>query len=323
MILAAALINLLIKYTKEKSLKACYKELFLYGVVLAYLFMTLTRTGYIAAIAMVNVVILLYTVLYEKNKILGFLKGIGVTLALMCLCFPICFTITRTIPAVVNEPVTYDSELFEATIKKGDAPDSENYMFLGRFIELTGYRLFGYHADRFENQSRIEDGVYEGIYPYEQTILLASENEEQAAEAAEEISEEQLAGISNGRFDIFKAYIEQWNLWGHDEMGVPLKNGEIAVHAHNIYIQAIHDFGLIVGIMFILYGIYTFIASLMYFMKNRVKNLYTLLPAAIIICFAVAGMTEWIFHPCNPVGCAVFICIAPLMFDVKKEKNEG
>lgn len=319
LILAVALVKFLAKYAKEKSLKACYKELFILGVVEAYLFMTLTRTGYIAAIVLVPVTIVLFVVFYEKKKLLGILKGIGVSIAVMCLAFPVCFTVTRTIPAVVNEPYMFETEPFVGSIQKGFDTNSDYYMYLGRFFEMTGYRLFGYHADRFENQSRNDDM----LYPLEQTILLASMDDGQAAQAAEEISKEQEAGISNGRFDIFKAYIDEWNLWGHDTMGATLPNGEISVHAHNIYLQVIHDHGLVVGIIFPIFGIITFITSIKYYIANHEKNIYTLLPTAIFIAFAVSGLTEWVFHPCNPLGCAVFMVLAPLLFNVKKEKNEG
>ena len=56
--------------------------------------------------------------------------------------------------------------------------------------------------------------------------------------------------------NIFKSYIQEWNVWGHDEMGAPLPNGEIAIHAHNTFLQVIPDHGLVFGIYFIAFMLY-------------------------------------------------------------------
>ena len=76
---------------------------------------------------------------------------------------------------------------------------------------------------------------------------------EEIEEEPEEEPEEDLSvyekteEYANGRMDIFRAYIGQLNLAGHDDMGAVLPNGELAVHAHNIYLQVAYDHGLIVG----------------------------------------------------------------------------
>ena len=59
---------------------------------------------------------------------------------------------------------------------------------------------------------------------------------------------------ANGRMDIFRAYLKELNLAGHDDMGAILPDGSLAVHAHNIYLQVAYDHGLAVGAVFVLVG---------------------------------------------------------------------
>ena len=74
---------------------------------------------------------------------------------------------------------------------------------------------------------------------------------------------------SNGRFEIFKRYISHWNLTGHDEMGVELPDGSLSVHAHNTYLQVIHDHGLITGAVYLLLGIVSLIQMFRYALTLR------------------------------------------------------
>ncbi|MBP3813729.1 MAG: hypothetical protein ILA12_03660, partial [Butyrivibrio sp.] len=126
--------------------------------------------------------------------------------------------------------------------------------------------------------------------------------------------------LSNGRITIFKSYIQELNMFGHEEMGAMLPNGEIAVHAHNTFIQVAYDHGIVGGACFILMMVAALASSLVYFKNNRKKEMLSLITCAMIIGFAVAGMSEWVFHYCNPMTVALMLSIAPLTF--KAQENE-
>ena len=105
---------------------------------------------------------------------------------------------------------------------------------------------------------------------------------------------------------------------GHEDMSVEASNGESIVHAHNVYLQVIHDHGLITGIVFTLFGIISFILLLVRFIKAKNdKMIYSL---AIVIAFAVSGVAEWNFHLCNAFGLSVFMALTPLLFQDKEAK---
>ena len=143
------------------------------------------------------------------------------------------------------------------------------------------------------------------------TVLVASETD-----LMEEVHD-----ISNGRIEIFMEYIKHWNLTGHEQMQFECPNGTTPAHAHNTFLQVIHDHGLIVGVLFVIFGILSFFLSIRRCCMANYRNqeeYYDLLPIAVILAFAAAGMVEWIFHFSNPFGFAIFIVIVPLLFVQKQ-----
>jgi hypothetical protein len=47
---------------------------------------------------------------------------------------------------------------------------------------------------------------------------------------------------------------------------------------------------------------------------------YAALPLAVFLAFAVAGLVEWLFHPCNPLGFTTMAVLAPLLTFKKKRE---
>lgn len=95
--------------------------------------------------------------------------------------------------------------------------------------------------------------------------------------------------------------------------GAVLPDGEIAVHAHDIYLQVAFDHGMGVGILFLLFGAATLLRAVFYYRKNKAKP-YAAFPLLMTISFAVAGTVEWIFHLSNPCTLVLMMVIAPLLY---------
>ena len=119
---------------------------------------------------------------------------------------------------------------------------------------------------------------------------------------------------SNGRTAIFRSYFEQLNMTGHDEMGATLPDGEIAVHAHNIYLQVAYDHGIGVGILFVIFGVASFVCAVVFYMKKKETVACAALPMVVILSFAIAGMVEWIFHLSSPGGLVLMLVLTPLLY---------
>ena len=326
LVTAAIVVSLLIRYRKTKRWADCWKELSLLGIGNAYLFMTLSRTGYLSAVVMQGFMIIFVSLVWEKKKIKSILTSFAVVLLVSVLSFPIVFTAQRTIPAVVDDPIYSEVEIWEYVVEKGERKDSELYIDITAFLKVMGNKLFGLDTGNISlskwipeiNQKTMKDSTQEKliqlkkmtdpVYVKDNSYLLASEADMYEKE-----------DISNGRFDIFMSYIEHWNLTGHEDMGVPLQDGSIAVHAHNTYLQMIHDNGLITGVVFVILGLVSFIYAVVRYVKERKEDSYLILSIAVIIAFAIAGLVEWIFQTSNFFGIAILVVITPLLFRQEKK----
>ena len=137
-----------------------------------------------------------------------------------------------------------------------------------------------------------------------------AENIDEASSESGDDGEE--TDYTNGRLDIYKSYIEQLNLTGHDSMGAILKDGSEATHAHDVYLQVAFDHGVIAGIVFVIFGIATFIMSIIYFKRSEDK--YRALGMGITVAFAVAGVVEWVYHFAHPIALVLLLTIVPYIF---------
>lgn len=329
LIICAIFARLYRKMRSEYRLVDMWPEWCLLATANIYLFLTLSRTGYIAAFITEVFVIVLIACVGKRQK----LKACGCYLAIVLLSsvlfFPIVFTVTRTIPALVNDPILSEVEMTTHAIHKGTPSDSILYTDLARVMKLAGYKVLGMYQDEFSYRDATKESLQEDyfypalaeklraiiapsdIHVVNNNILLASEEEGIG-------DENTLDDMTNGRIEIFETYIDNWNLTGHEEMGITDANGALIVHAHNIFLQVIHDHGLITGVVFVLFGVFSFVMAMIGFIKK--KNADLVLTIAVLLSFAVAGMAEWLFHLCNPFGISVFFVVTPLLFRNKEMK---
>lgn len=332
MVECAAIVILLEKLSKSRKLRDFWKEAVLFGVVSSYMLFTMARTGFFAVGVTLLFAVIIMAVGKGKEKLLNCGKSLGIMILTVIVCMPVTFTVQRTVPALVSDPYVYEIESYVDDALRGRKLNSVEFMRVGRFIDVFADKIFGLPEGTFDIYGEIAE--YErthgsgkiakvaGLMVEEQTIPGIKDNSQLVASADyvpeewEEETEEE--DYTNGRLDIFRSYIEQLNMTGHEEMGALLENGEIATHAHNIYLQVAYDHGIPVGILFVLVGIGTFIASCLYYHKKKDKITYAALPAVVTIAVAVAGLVEWIFHLSNPCGFILMLVITPLVF-----QNEG
>ncbi|WP_026671038.1 O-antigen ligase family protein [Butyrivibrio sp. AE3006] len=161
---------------------------------------------------------------------------------------------------------------------------------------------------------------------YELGLDQPQEEEEtvETVEVTEEAPQEQnlsdgIEEFSNGRITIFKSYLQQMNLWGHEEMGAELPSGEIAVHAHNTYLQVMYDNGIITGILFAGLVLISIVSGWLYYRRYKGEIPGALLPGAMTVCFAVASISEWVFQLSNPMTIALMLSLMPLCMKEQKK----
>lgn len=326
MVECVAAVLFLSKFAKSRKLKDIWKELAFFGVVSSYMIFTMARTGYFA----VGITVLFAIIIMAAEKGKEKLKNIGKSLFLLMIsvfiCLPVTFSLQRNVPVLVSDPFLYEIEYSmycPEDVMRGRNLDSKNFMRVGRVIDVFCEKIFGIPEGTFDIYGEIEqyrESHAEKIAAYEAEAasLAAIAAEENGGVQEESIPDSQSDDYTNGRIDIFRSYMEQLNMTGHEEMGATLENGEIATHAHDIYLQVAYDHGIPVGIVFVLVGIATFINGCLYYYRKKDKITYAALPAVVTAAVGVAGVVEWIFHLSNPCGFLLMLVITPLVF-----KNEG
>lgn len=343
LVLCALFIKLLMQYHKNRRFLSWAGTGLLFGVAVSLLVMTLSRTGYLAAIVMGFVMLIFVSLFCYRDSVKVF-AGKVIALALLVLaCFPVTYSSLLLIPPMYDDPYRYDVEVEEEAwaVYKGDSANSENYIAFSRFAYCFDEKLFDgeWVLKQFVEDHMKEPQVEEEIQGTasialdEVSLLLASADTEtvvsgDASAVSRSNPGEEEADYSNGRLDIFRSYIRHWNFTGHDTMGVELPDGSLGVHAHNTYLQVIHDNGLITGLVFLLVGLISVIQMFRYAWMNLCRknqeeaDLYAALPLAIMVTFAVAGLVEWLFHPCNPLGFSAMAVLTPFItFQNRKRKG--
>ncbi|MCD7726078.1 MAG: DUF3488 domain-containing protein [Clostridiales bacterium] len=319
LVVCAAMVKFLDSYRRRPSLAGSYKELILLGISAVYLLFTLSRTGYLAVLAMA-VVMIPVSCLAGRGRWRRILQSTGMMIAAAAVCFPIVFTAQRIIPSVAADPILHEIEELPVEIVHGRVMDSNYYITIQRFVQVFQMKVLGIPEERCVEAICIvrEDGEPAYINSYFKNgteVLLASEEEMAPEEEAQEDS------YANGRMEIFALYYQNLNKTGHEDMGIMEPDGTFTVHAHNIYLQVAYDHGIYVGIVFILLGAGTLVQAAVYYHRRREDTVCAAFPLAVLILFAVAGLTEWIFHPCCPIAYCLLAALAPLLVDMRREKE--
>ena len=320
LVLCAVTVRLFAKYQKTRRWQEVWKELSLLGIGNIYLFLTLSRTGYLAAYLMEIGLCIFMVFLWEKEKITAIFQKIGMGIAVSVLFFPIIFTAQRIMPSLFDDPIYSEIEMWEYTIEKGEPKDSQLYMDIEYFLHMASYKLFGINLEKLmavdiqENQE-IQGSILCSLLKEPEWVYVKGQSQELVL-ATDYIEVD--SDVSNGRFDIFREYISHWNMTGHEDMWITATDGNILGHAHNSYLQVIHDHGIVTGIVFVLFGAITFFFGIYRYVKRRKRVSYNSLTFTVVFTFALASCVEWIFHICNPFGFSLFVVITPLLFTKKK-----
>ncbi len=319
MVIIAATVRLYIRYKHTEDIRALIPDMALFGTACVYEIMTLSRTGYVtvAASVLVALIFIVVTRSPKGKRFADTVVYITAMLIAVAVMFPITFTFTRIIPPLNDDPVIYDYEPSIVTIYKGTEPDNEYYMTLDRFIDVFKSKVL----DIGDSTAQADRGI---MIKEENIIYLANagdsglediDDQDDDADLSESDEEED---VSNGRFDIYRSYIEQSDMAGHDKMGAILSDGSEASHAHNIYLQAIYDHGWIVGIFFAFFMVYSVFMGMARNRKDRNTD-YTLFVPMVSIGFMIAGLVEWILHPCNPFCMVVFMALCVMAVTYNKQ----
>ncbi len=139
----------------------------------------------------------------------------------------------------------------------------------------------------------------------EAAVLLVSNDQSYIPllTAESQVGGSNLSGdMSNGRTEVFKAYLANIGLEPHEEFSLIYEEKEYA-HAHNAFLQISYLFGIIDGVLFLILCIITFVTSIGYYLRNK-SDINSLVPMLITVVFGITSAIEWTYQPGIPIGFA-------------------
>lgn len=311
-VLVLALIRFMAVFKEKQSIKAVWKEIWLMGMSAAFLFLTASRTGLFAALFLCPAMCIMVTFMGYRDGVTALVKRIAVPVAAAVCFFPIVFTACRIVPAVVSKPFTYEIEWFPDSIKKGEEWDSFRFITLSKFFYIADNRISTGNEDKPDTQIDIES---DPTKVYIETPEVVKSPEEIEAERWENANH-----YSNGRLEIYRIYLQQLDWKGHETVSLMTEDGKETGHAHDVFLQVAHDFGIGAGIYFILFCVFAGIRSIFYYLHHRDEST-ALVPLGILAVFGVCGLVEWVYLPYIPTGFAFFFALVLLVPAWGKERD--
>ena len=285
------------KKNKEKAdkIKAVLSLLLLCwnGVLVFYNY---TRTVIVGLLLSLAVFVVFCVIRKGGRKLIRY--GLMYLLLQLLLLYP-GYLALRYIPAYVNRPkLLYAENLIESKVVRGDPVDSEKYTSLQEFFTLALGKM--------------------GIY----VKFDVPERQEQT----EAVVVDKDRDVTNGRKEIWAAFIGRLSFLGHYPGHIYLENADgeetLVYHAHNSYLQIFYQYGFLTFLSFAVMILLSFIRSAAGYLKSvKGRNRY-MLPLLMSGLIAFAMMTEWIWHPAYSICFAYMTVYAYLVNEDRKEKHK-
>ena len=305
LVFAVAIGQLYIKWKNETYLfKNAYRQLLVVAVSIDFVVLCMARTA-LMSVAVNLVVIFIMVIIVNRKSLMRLLKESAVMLVMVIACFPLVFSLVRIVPSLYRQPVSFSVEpqAESYSIREYDRYDSSKYMTIRRYFDLFLFRLDIGSSEKASNDLAISNEIL--VASADDQGLVNSNGQEEDRSYTLEKNEDK----TNGRLDIYRAYLQNLTLKGHEEMAA---DGTDLAHAHNSYIQVAHDFGIIAGVLFLIICGYTFVKSIMLYYRYGKKYSIYIIPLSVITSFGVVSITEWVYHPCIPMGFC-FILMSAIM----------
>lgn len=313
MVEAVVLARMLVKIKNSGTIwRGPWKEWLLQAVVFGYTALSVARTSLVAIAGLIFMLLVAVAIVY-RPRFRKYLFALGAGIGSVILMFPVVYTLTRCVPAVVNRPVQLvGREQFSEAIVEGEKPDSSRYMNVEALFQLWGNRLI--------TPEMSPDKLYSfdaGGMTLAQLGTFASAGDAALSETGEsEKNVTLLDNVSNGRFSIYLEYLRHLNWNGHEIMGVV--NGDVeAMHAHNSFIQNAYDFGIPAGLLYLGAVFGMFGRSVYLIWRGRDRSEMQFMVLVMLAAFILVSMFEYTANQCLPLGFASFF----VLFTMRREKS--
>ncbi len=225
----------------------------------------------------------------------------------MVLAFPLVYGAVRYLPPVFHHPIWFMNEYTEEKVHSWDPYDSEKYTDWRDVLEGNFGRLF---ANLTPSQVKLDTGLSLAKEGWEPMVIMVGRPsmllctvEETAGNAPEGIPAEETKNPARGnsvvaRFQIYRHYLSQLNLLGHKESenGFQVTERFYATHAHNLILQYGFNYGVLAGLLLLIYLVASGIRLLVLCLREPMGMSHLMLVLLLFGSIVVFGMLEVVWR---------------------------
>ena len=303
-IVYCAFLSKLIKFLFDKTMKCriagILAALFFCGGMWSFIVFTGCRSALISLSVTTAVAGILILVKGTKKEIAKHLALIPGLVLCIIITIPIVYGCIRYLPACFHHPIWFVNEYSEDKVHSFDPPDSEKY--------ISPEEAFDYYLGRYFNQTN----------PDTTTRSIPTRSLPVSGETTTPVAlKEHTNNSVEVRMLIWEYYAKKLNLFGHlqEEHGVQVTPEYYAPHTHNFILQFLFDFGILGGILPLLF----IFAKIVFYTKKEYAqkdtSLYMILPLCGINLVSF-GLSE-LFWRNGYLGLILFF----MLITVSKEKH--
>ena len=262
----------------------CY---FLATVCVSFLFLTSGRSALVGAVAAGIVAFMGYDIIFAKSFKHWLLQGVALGVCSLVL-LPVVYGCVRYLPTILHHPIWFQGDYNEETsVRSFDPWNSERYISfdevlyydMGRILEMFGIRI-QLEEDEIDIESPLALHVQAeepGDSP-ENPFVVDAVYANQAA-----------TNSINVRKTIYVYALKHLNFKGHENGALSFwvaSDEKFEGHAHNMYLQIAYSYGIVPGVLFLLWNIWCVIRLL------RRKDVPGLCAAVFLVSVLGFGCTE-------------------------------
>lgn len=259
-----------------------------------FVLLTMTRTAIIMLVALTAVYgAAEFVVLYRESPWKIYLRTFNLVLGAIVL-FPMVYLTVRWLPTILHHPIWFGSDYSINRVHSFDPADSEKYISWEEVLET----LSGRWGVKLQYTSSKPEAPVADMPMLASTQVTA----EMLQGAERVVLQEELMKSGgtwnsvNARFWIWKLYLKNMNLTGHElEDGYfQITESYHAWHAQNVFIQVAFCYGGIAGLLFIVLTVGIGIRAVKLVLRKR--RCEDILPLLIGVLFVGYGMAECVWY---------------------------
>lgn len=259
------------------------------------------RASFLGLAAAAVLAYMAYDIVMCKSFRHWILQGIVLAVCIVVL-FPAVYGCVRYLPVILHHPVWFEGEYnADTSVHSYDPWYSDRYISfqealqenVGRMLQIVGIELFA------------EGGKVSFKTPAALTVHAAAQGEPGSSpENPFSFEETDFESSISIRRTIYYYYATHLNFAGHSKAvsGFYMTNGYYYEHAHNMFLQIAYDYGMIAGVLFLVWNFWCLIRLLLR------KDMQGIICASFLAAILVYGCAEMAVTTGQITLVLLFVC---------------